>query len=169
MFYLDGPFSAHGYAGLAPGWVALDQVNVKVPENAREGYAVPLLISTGDSASTKPVTVSIHRGGGQCVDPPMAGYAKVEWKRTIIAGAGPDIKLDGVTVSLQASPGSGCRVRRCRRGLARPLCSDRILGQHALCPLTEAWTLGRLRCRVLVSDSRKLPSVSSARRKAIRS
>ncbi len=104
-FDLDGPFSPHDFAGLAPGWVALDQINVKVPETAREGCAVPLLISTGDSGNTRPVTVSIHKGGGPCVDPPVASYGKIEWKRTIIAGAGPDIELNGVTVSLQASPG----------------------------------------------------------------
>ncbi len=128
IFDLDGPFSPHEFAGLAPGWVGLDQVNVKVPEDAREGCAVPLLISTGDSGNTKPVTVSIHKGGGQCVDPLMAGYGKIEWKKTIIAGARPDIELDGVTISLQASPG-------------KRKTNERLLGRNGI-PVTFRQNLG---------------------------
>ncbi|HKQ74494.1 MAG TPA: S8 family serine peptidase, partial [Blastocatellia bacterium] len=40
-----------GFSGLAPGFVGLWQLNVKIPDNAPTGNAVPLVISLGDKTS----------------------------------------------------------------------------------------------------------------------
>ena len=143
-FDLDGPFSAHDYAGLAPGWVALNQVNVKVPETAREGCAVPLLISTGNSGNTRPVTVSIRKGGGPCVDPPVAGYGKIEWKKTIITGVEPDIELDGVTISLQASPGKRSLSERSLPRSKTPVTFRQNFGPACTVPLYRSLDAGMI-------------------------
>lgn len=47
------------FAGLAPGWVGLYQVNVQVPANAPVGDAVPLVLSVGGVVSN-PVTMAIQ-------------------------------------------------------------------------------------------------------------
>lgn len=67
--------------GLAPGLVGVDQVNVRIPDDAPEGCAVPLVIQQGNAAS-QPVTMSIRRGGGQCQDPPAARFASIHWRKT---------------------------------------------------------------------------------------
>ena len=95
------------WVGLAPSLVGVDQINVQVPADVREGCAVPLEILAGvQNAISQPVSVSIHNGGGQCVDPPSAGYGQVTWEKTITATAsGSSTETDAVMVSLQASPG----------------------------------------------------------------
>ena len=47
------------FAGLAPGWVGLYQVNVQVPANAPVGDAVPVALSVGDAASNQ-VTMAVQ-------------------------------------------------------------------------------------------------------------
>jgi uncharacterized protein (TIGR03437 family) len=47
------------FAGLAPGWVGLYQVNVQVPANAPVGDAVPIALSVGGAASNR-VTIAIE-------------------------------------------------------------------------------------------------------------
>ncbi len=83
LFDLDvAPTNFSGYwAGRAPGFVGLDQINIAVPDDVREGCAVPLQFAS-DSLS-QPVTMAIHNGGGHCVDPPSAGYGQVVWEKTI--------------------------------------------------------------------------------------
>jgi len=45
------------YAGLAPGLVGVDQINVSVPFNVPEGMAVPLVIAQGTVSTTIPERV----------------------------------------------------------------------------------------------------------------
>jgi uncharacterized protein (TIGR03437 family) len=47
------------FAGLAPGWVALYQVNVLVPPGITPGPSVPVVVTAAGAAST-PVTVAIQ-------------------------------------------------------------------------------------------------------------
>ena len=105
VFDTNGPSSPNAFVGAAAGLVGTDQVNVPVPDGAREGCAVPLRISTGESGNTRPVTVSIHQGGGPCSDPPPAGYGQIQWLKTLTTGNGPVTETNTVAISLQASPG----------------------------------------------------------------
>jgi len=94
------------WAGLAPGLIAVDQYNYRVPEAVREGCAVPLQAASGYGIS-QPVTVSIRSGGGPCVDPPSAGYGQITWEKTVVIQppSSSSETSDTLTVSLQASPG----------------------------------------------------------------
>jgi uncharacterized protein (TIGR03437 family) len=47
------------YAGLAPGFVGLYQINTKVPANAQLGDTVPVQVSVDNLASNQ-VTIAIH-------------------------------------------------------------------------------------------------------------
>jgi uncharacterized protein (TIGR03437 family) len=47
------------FAGLAPGFVGLYQVNVQVPQGVAAGDAVPVVLSTGAAASN-PVTIAVR-------------------------------------------------------------------------------------------------------------
>ncbi len=59
------------FFGRAPELIGVDQVNVMVPIDTVEGCSVRL------EAGAHPVAVSIHAGGGQCVDPPNT-HSKAE-------------------------------------------------------------------------------------------
>jgi uncharacterized protein (TIGR03437 family) len=45
------------YAGLAPGLVGVDQINVTVPFTVPDGMAVPLVITAGSVSTTIPERV----------------------------------------------------------------------------------------------------------------
>jgi uncharacterized protein (TIGR03437 family) len=47
------------YAGLAPGFFGLYQINARVPANSSLGDAVPVLVSVDDFASNE-ATIAIH-------------------------------------------------------------------------------------------------------------
>jgi hypothetical protein len=95
--------------------VGVDQFNFIVPTGVREGCTVPLQIVNENMGP--PVTISIAKGGGPCVDPLAQGYGDIVWEKTITtdpAIASPTsptgvtqtiTETDTVTVSLQASPG----------------------------------------------------------------
>jgi uncharacterized protein (TIGR03437 family) len=95
------------WAGLAPGFVGVDQINLRLPDTVREGCAVPLQIFPSSTVMvSQPVTISIHKGGGQCADPPSAGYGQITWEKAVTtAASGSASESDTVTVSLQAPPG----------------------------------------------------------------
>lgn len=75
------------FAGLAPGLVGVDQVNVRLPWDVPQGCAVPLWIS-GSSVDTQLVMVSIRQGGGPCVEAPMARTGQLTWTRTTVTRPG---------------------------------------------------------------------------------
>ncbi len=93
------------WAGRAPGLVGVDQVNVQIPEIAREGCAVPLSIGAAYAGRSQPVLVGIRRGGGACEDPPSAGFGQITWERTITSGTTPSGETDVLTAAFPASPG----------------------------------------------------------------
>lgn len=76
------------FAGLAPGMVGVDQINLRLPDDAPEGCAIPLWL-LGASSGTQPVTLSIRKGGGKCQDPSMVRTANLTWMRTYTTGPGP--------------------------------------------------------------------------------
>jgi uncharacterized protein (TIGR03437 family) len=47
------------FAGLAPGYVGLYQVNAQVPQGVAAGDGVPVIVSIGTAASN-PVTISVR-------------------------------------------------------------------------------------------------------------
>jgi uncharacterized protein (TIGR03437 family) len=47
------------FAGLAPGFIGLYQVNVQVPQGVAAGDAVPVVLSIGATASN-PVTIAVR-------------------------------------------------------------------------------------------------------------
>lgn len=103
------------WVGRAPGLVGVDQFNFIVPTAVREGCNVPLQIVNENMSP--PVTISIAKGGGPCVDPPTQGYGDIVWEKSIttdppvISPSSPTgitqtiTETDTVTISLQASPG----------------------------------------------------------------
>jgi len=98
------------WSGLAPGLVGVDQVNVRIPATVRQGCAVPLQVpysnGGGGAAISQPVTIAIRQGGGQCVDPPSAGYGQIVWQKTVNTTAQNVVsETDTMTALLQASPG----------------------------------------------------------------
>ena len=105
VFDIDGPAGPIDFAGLAPGWVGLNQLNLRLPEGVRDGCAVPVLVSAGTSGTSKPVTLSIRRGGGPCADPSTESFGAIRWERVFTHGPESDSVIDRVAVSLQASPG----------------------------------------------------------------
>ncbi len=104
LVYQPSPPGSYYWAGRAPGLIGVDQVNEVIPDNAREGCAVPLQLEGYGSAS-QPVTLSIRKGGGPCSDPPSAGFGQITWQKTITTNAATTNETDALTVSLQASPG----------------------------------------------------------------
>ncbi len=105
---LTDKFGNYTWYGAAPGLVGVDQLNVQIPATVREGCAVPIYFnySTGPSANTQPVTMAIHAGRGQCVDPPQAGYGQILWQKTVsTTAAGAVSETDTLLASFESSPG----------------------------------------------------------------
>ncbi|MBV9507939.1 MAG: hypothetical protein JO323_23360 [Acidobacteriia bacterium] len=91
------------YFGLAPGLVGLDQANVPIPADTREGCAVPLAV--GGALSFSPaVTVSIRSSRGQCIDPPTQSYGTITLSRTIATGTSEDGETDTLAASFPSGP-----------------------------------------------------------------
>ncbi|MBL8236666.1 MAG: hypothetical protein JNM66_04560 [Bryobacterales bacterium] len=90
------PFLVPSFAGLAPGLVGVGQINVRLPEDAPEGCAIPAWIR-GTTVDSQPVAIAIRRGGGPCVKATVARSGKLAWKRTITTGPENDgVKVDEV-------------------------------------------------------------------------
>ena len=98
------PFAPEIWDGLAPGLIGVDQHNRLIPDAVREGCAVPIVAGTPDGPS-RPVTISIRKGGGACADPPEAGYGQILWEKTVTTTSSASTETETVSVSLQASPG----------------------------------------------------------------
>lgn len=93
------------WAGRAPGFVGLDQVNVRIPDTVREGCAVPLMIGATHAGRSQPIPISIRKEGGACIDPPTAGYGLITWERTVASGTEPGRITEAFTAAFASSPG----------------------------------------------------------------
>jgi len=93
------------YGGRAPGLVGVDQVNLRIPDDAPEGCTVPLRLQAVTSAS-QPVMISIRLGGGPCQDAPEARFATLRWHKTVTTGPEPTIvsAQETFTASFGAAP-----------------------------------------------------------------
>ncbi len=85
------------YSGGAPGLIGVDQVNLLLPNalnNAAflipipEGCKLPLFLE-GPASASQAVNVSIHSGGGACVDPPPDSFGKIVWQKQIVSDTVP--------------------------------------------------------------------------------
>ncbi|MCC6389658.1 MAG: hypothetical protein IT167_03565 [Bryobacterales bacterium] len=91
-------------AGRAPGLVGVDQMTFTVPVNAPEGCAVPIrMVSTHYQSQN--ATISIHRGGGRCVDPSVESIGLLTWERTVTSGPEPDSVASELRVEFLAASG----------------------------------------------------------------
>ena len=96
------------FDGKAPGFVGLDQLNVLVPSGVPQGCNVPLRIGTGPAFAqpqSQPVTVSIHNGAGQCVDPQMGSAGELVLKKSAVLNDDTVPESDTLAASFSASPG----------------------------------------------------------------
>ncbi|MEO8658088.1 MAG: hypothetical protein ABI693_06440 [Bryobacteraceae bacterium] len=98
--WIDGESAYTLYAGPAPSLVGVDQVNVLIPSNAREGCSVPVTL-----IQSPQLTVSIHSGRGQCTDPPLATFGQAILAKTISTGTASDGEADSFTAVLSEAPG----------------------------------------------------------------
>ncbi|HUD99949.1 MAG TPA: hypothetical protein VMR62_10275 [Bryobacteraceae bacterium] len=99
-----GEESAASWVGEAPGLVGVDQVNVPVPADVEQGCAVPLRFATQNGLS-QPIAVSVHNGGGQCVDPPTSSAGELILKKSVVLNDSTVPKSDTLMASFSASPG----------------------------------------------------------------
>ena len=68
------------YAGLAPTLVGVDQINIQIPPGTRESWLFPcrsVRLPLGPTLS-----ISIHSGRGQCVDPSKQSYGIITLTKT---------------------------------------------------------------------------------------
>jgi uncharacterized protein (TIGR03437 family) len=97
------PIPGVSYGGLAPTLVAVDQLNFQIPASTREGCAVPVSVAAYIGSPT--LSISIHSGRGQCVDPPTYSYGQVLLTKTVASGTGNDGETDTLTAVFPAGPG----------------------------------------------------------------
>ncbi len=139
-FDFDGLTDEYGnytWYGRAPGLVGVDQLNVRIPASVREGCAVPIFFNylTGAFANTQPVTMAIHAGHGQCVDPPQAAYGQILWQKTTnTTAAGVTSETETFLASLESSPGKTVPVA--------PAYTDECPPPSHVCPSYMPSTLG---------------------------
>lgn len=93
------------YTGRAPGLVGADQIDFLLAPDAPEGCAVPLRLLAG-SYFSQPVQISIHQGGGQCQDAPLARLGSLRWKQTVNTGPAPSARTtqETFTASFSEAP-----------------------------------------------------------------
>jgi uncharacterized protein (TIGR03437 family) len=103
------------YAGPAPDTAGVDQVNalyfpgpnysLPPPEGCR--IALYLGSSSARDHYSQYVNVSIHSGGGACVDPPAESLGTVTWQQSVTSGAGGISAAASVAIELLKAPGIG--------------------------------------------------------------
>lgn len=97
-------FTCVTYAGLAPTLVGVDQINLQIPQSTPQGCAVPFVMDSFPLTSPA-VTLSIHAGRGQCVDPAVQSYGQVSLTKTIASGTANDGETDIFTAAFPSGPG----------------------------------------------------------------
>lgn len=98
--------------GLAPG---LAELNFQIPAATREGCSVPIMVESdvttiaigaGEHFMFGPtLSISIHSGRGQCIDPPIQSYGQVVLTKTIASGTANDGETDTLTAVFPSAPG----------------------------------------------------------------
>ncbi len=98
------------YAGPAPGTVGVDQLNaefyrVPLASPPIEGCRIPMSIKLEDFSATQYVNVSIHSGGGRCVDSSPDSLGEVNWQRTLTSDTIGVVIQSSVGVQFLQAPG----------------------------------------------------------------
>lgn len=107
----DAPFGYYAVSGgPLPGAVATSYTTFRLPDRTPEGCAVPLRWIGGHFVSQN-VTISVHRGGGQCVDPPLQSIALLTWERSVTSGLQPATVTEELRIEFVAAPGKDLPVR----------------------------------------------------------
>jgi hypothetical protein len=88
------------YAGPAPGDVGVDQVNVVHYDTAElfQGCKVPLYVANYNGNASQLVNISVHNGGGACVEPPADTLGLVTWQKTTTSDANSTLSTESVQV-----------------------------------------------------------------------
>jgi hypothetical protein len=104
FFFAGFHADQNGDEGRAPLMVGLDFRTITLPENVPEGCAIPLrMVSTHNMSQN--VTISVRRGGGQCVDPPVESIGLITWERTVTADADGDSETAELRIEFLAASG----------------------------------------------------------------
>jgi uncharacterized protein (TIGR03437 family) len=95
------------YAGPAPDQVGIDQVNAGIDPDSGTSYTqgcnVPLYLSGNRFSTSQVVNVSVHQGGGVCVDLPES-LGLITWQKDMVSSASSPSASDGLNVQfLQSS------------------------------------------------------------------
>jgi uncharacterized protein (TIGR03437 family) len=98
------PLQSLNYAGLAPTLVGVDQINLQIPPGIQEACAVPITVEA-DGLVGPTLSVSIHSGRGQCVDPPTQSYGTVTLTKTVTSTTGGTTDSEVLTASFPSGPG----------------------------------------------------------------
>jgi uncharacterized protein (TIGR03437 family) len=101
---LGGNDLSPSYAGPAPLLVGVDQINFQIPQSAREGCAVPVSVdSRGLIGPT--LSISIHSGRGECVDPPIQSYGQITLTKTTASGTNSGGTTETLMATFPSAPG----------------------------------------------------------------
>jgi uncharacterized protein (TIGR03437 family) len=133
---IGGEYTNILFAGRAPGFAGLDQYNTRVPSDAQEGCSVPLWVGDTLYSTSQTVPISIRRGGGQCVDPPVQSTGLLWWKKTVYSASTPPPTTEELQIEFSAGPGKQPWVPPELPGVNQGLPPE---GPH--CPSFEDWTL----------------------------
>jgi uncharacterized protein (TIGR03437 family) len=91
--------------GSAPGlWETIFQI----PAGTREGCSVPIAVESlavPQFTLSPPLSISIHSGRAQCIDPPIQSYGRVSLTKTIASGTANDGETDTLTAVFPSAPG----------------------------------------------------------------
>ena len=101
------PFTAQ-YEGPAPGMIGVDQVNgLGQWKGSPQGCRVPMYLVYFGYDASQVVNISIHPGGGKCVDPPESTLGMIAWQRTSISDVGGSNTQDAIMAQFIQTDGLG--------------------------------------------------------------
>jgi len=97
--------------GRLPRTVGTDFTTFRLPDRVPEGCAVPLRLFAQHTTSQN-VTISVKKGGGRCVEPPVESIALLTWERTTTSGVESEAVTSELRIEFLASPGKSLPVRQ---------------------------------------------------------
>jgi hypothetical protein len=86
------------YAGPAPGTVGVDQLNIMPDQTGYiESCHMPIYLASYATQNVSQLaTVSIHTGGGVCVDPAPDSEGSITWQKNTVFDVGSTTATEGV-------------------------------------------------------------------------
>jgi uncharacterized protein (TIGR03437 family) len=90
------------YAGPAPGLIGIDQVNFTPysTDQLFESCHVPMYLANFNQSASQIVSVSVHSGGGACVEPPTQSLGLITWQKQTVYDISSTISSEGVDIQL---------------------------------------------------------------------